>query len=303
MALRQVLGEHVQQRGSLVAPHRLRFDFSHLKALTDKQLAEVNLIVNEAVRRNLPVYDEVVPYQEAVESGAIALFDEKYGDTVRVLKIGRPFISAELCGGTHVSATGEIGLFHIISESSIGAGLRRIEAVTGREAISFIEKRLSDIERIAEGVGSSPEEARQKVLAVVNELDDERKKRQSLERELARKTAESLLSQAEVVSGVKLLVAEVPSSKMEMLREMADLLRDRLGSAVIVLGTVYQDKPAFLAAVTPDLVAKGYDAGKIVKQVAGVTGGGGGGRPNLAQAGGRDKKKLNQALKLVKSLI
>jgi alanyl-tRNA synthetase len=303
MALRQVLGEHVQQRGSLVAPHRLRFDFSHLKAVTAKQIAEVNRIVNEAVRRNLPVYDEVVPYKEAIESGAIALFDEKYGDTVRVLKIGRPFISAELCGGTHVAATGEVGLFHIISESSIGAGLRRIEAVTGRGAEEYFGERLTDLENIARALGASPEEAQDKVHSLVNELDEERKKRQSLERELARKTAESLLSQAGVVSGVTVLVAEVPASRMEMLREMSDLLRDKLKSAVIVLGTIYQDKPAFLAAVTPDLVAKGYDAGKIIKQVAAVTGGGGGGRPNLAQAGGKDKKKLGQALKLVKDLI
>jgi alanyl-tRNA synthetase len=289
MALRQVLGEHVQQRGSMVAPHRLRFDFSHLKALSAKQIAEVNRIVNEQVRRNLPVYDEVVPYKEAIESGAIALFDEKYGDTVRVLKIGEPFVSAELCGGTHVTATGEIGLFHIISESSIGSGLRRIEAVTGRGAEQYFSERLADFER--------------KVSGQAGELDEERKQRQALERELAKKTAESLLSQVEVVKGVKLLVAEVPSSRLEMLREMSDLLRDRLKSAIVVLGTVYEDKPAFLAAVTPDLVAKGYDAGKIVKQVAAVTGGGGGGRPNLAQAGGRDRKKLDEALKLVKGLI
>jgi alanyl-tRNA synthetase len=303
MALRQVLGEHVQQRGSLVAPHRLRFDFSNLKALNTKQIDEVNRIVNEAIRRNLPVYDEVVPYKEAIEAGAIALFDEKYGDTVRVLKIGRPLISAELCGGTHVSATGEIGLFHIISESSIGAGLRRIEAVTGRGAEEYFNERLTDLGLIAKSLGASPEEARRKASAIVSELDEERKQRLALERELARKTAESLLSQAEVVNGVKVLVAKVPSSRLEMLREMSDLLRDRLGSAIVVLGTIYQDKPAFLAAVTPDLVAQGYDAGKIARQVAGVTGGGGGGRPNLAQAGGKDKKKLGEALKLVKSLI
>jgi alanyl-tRNA synthetase len=303
MALRKVLGEHVQQRGSLVAPHRLRFDFSHLKALTTKQIAEVNRIVNEAIRRNLPVYDEVVPYKGAIESGAIALFDEKYGDTVRVLKIGRPFISAELCGGTHVSATGEIGLFHIISEGSIGAGLRRIEAVTGRGAEEYFDERLTDLEHIARALESSTEEARQKAHILVGELENERKQRLALERELARKTAESLLSQAEVVSGLKILVAEVPSSRMEILREMADLIRDKLGSAIVVLGTIYQDKPAFLAAVTPDLVAQGYDAGKIIKQVAGMAGGGGGGRPSLAQAGGKDKKKLGQALKLVKSLI
>jgi len=303
MALRQVLGEHVQQRGSLVAPHRLRFDFSHLKALTAKQIADVNRIVNDKVRRNLPVYDEVVPYKEAIASGAIALFDEKYGDTVRVLKIGRPFISAELCGGTHVAATGEIGLFHIISESGIGAGLRRIEAVTGRGAESYFSERLADLELIARSLGASPEEAKEKVSAVTSELDEERKQRQALERELARKTAESLLSQARVINGVRLLVAEVPPSRLEVLREMSDLLRDRLESAIIVLGTVYGDRPSFLAAVTPDLVAKGYDAGKIIKQVAGVTGGGGGGRPGLAQAGGKDKRKLGEALGLVKSLI
>jgi len=303
MALRRVLGEHVQQRGSLVAPHRLRFDFSQLKALTGKQMAEVNRIVNDTIRHNLRVYDEEVPYKEAIEAGAIALFDEKYGDTVRVLKIGEPSISAELCGGTHVSATGEIGLFHIISESSIGTGLRRIEAVTGRGAEQYFNEHLSDLEGIAKSLGTSPEEAGDKLAGLAGELEQERKQRLALERELAKKTAESLLSQAEVVKGVKVLVAEVPPSRLEMLREMSDLLRDRLKSAVVVLGTVYEDKPAFLAAVTPDLVTKGYDAGKIVKQVAAVTGGGGGGRPNLAQAGGRDKKKLAQALKLVKSLI
>jgi alanyl-tRNA synthetase len=302
-ALRRVLGEHVQQRGSLVAPHRLRFDFSHLKALSAKQIAEVNHIVNEEIRRNLPVYDEMVPYKEAIEAGAIALFDEKYGDTVRVLKIGKPFVSAELCGGTHVSATGEIGLFHIISESSIGAGLRRIEAVTGRGAEQYFAERLSDLEHIAMSLATSPEEARGKVSGLSGELEQERKQRLALERELAKKTAESLLAQAEVVKGVKLLLAKVPSSRLEILREMSDFLRDKLGSAIVVLGTVYEDKPAFLAAVTPDLVAKGYDAGKIVKQVAAVTGGSGGGRPNLAQAGGKDKKKLDQALNLVKSLI
>jgi len=289
MALRQVLGEHVQQRGSLVTPDRLRFDFSHLKALTKEQIAEVNGIVNEKIRQNLRVYDENLAYKEAIAAGAIALFDEKYGDVVRVLKIGEPFISAELCGGTHVSATGEIGLFQIISEGSIGAGLRRIEAVTGRGVEKYSEGRLSDLQ--------------QKASSLAGELERERKQRQALERELARKEAESLLSQVEVVKGIKLLVAKIPSSRMEILREMSDLLRDRLKSAIVVLGTVYEDKPAFLAAVTPDLVKKGYDAGKIVKQVAGVTGGGGGGKPGLAQAGGKDKKKLDEALKLVKSLV
>jgi alanyl-tRNA synthetase len=288
-ALRQVLGEHVQQRGSLVAPERLRFDFSHLKALTEKQIAEVNRIVNEKIRQNLKVYDENLAYKEAIAAGAIALFDEKYGDVVRVLKIGEPTLSAELCGGTHVSATGEIGLFHIITESSIGAGLRRIEAVTGRGAEEYVGKRLADSHKVAESLEA--------------ELDRERKKTLALERELARKTAESLLAQAEVINGVKVLAAKIPSTRMEILREMSDIIRDKLKSAIVVLGTVYQDKPAFLAAVTPDLIEKGYNAGKIVKEVAGVAGGSGGGKASLAQAGGKDKKKLDEALKLVKSLV
>ena len=303
-ALRQVLGEHIQQRGSLVAPDRLRFDFSHLTALTNEKIEKIQHIVNERIRQNLRVYDEDIPYKKAIEEGAIALFDEKYGDVVRAVKIGEPRISAELCGGTHVTSTGEIGLFHIISESSIGAGLRRIEAVTGRGAEAYIAQRLSDFEEIAQSVGASLDEVKDKVSKhLIAELDKLEKQVLALERELAKKTAESLLAQAEVVKGVTVLAVRVPSLPMPSLREMSDLLRDRLKSAVVVLGTVYEDKPAFLAAVTPDLVARGYDAGKIVKQVAKVTGGSGGGKPSLAQAGGKYKGKLDDALKLVKNLI
>jgi alanyl-tRNA synthetase len=302
-ALRQVLGEHVQQRGSLVAPGRLRFDFSHLTALTNEEIEKIQHIVNERIRQNLRVYDEDIPYKKAIEEGAIALFDEKYGDVVRVVKIGEPRVSAELCGGTHVASTGEIGFFHIISESSIGAGLRRIEAVTSRGAEAYINQRLSDLQHIAQSLGASSEEARDKVSSLVTELDSERRRSLALERELAKKIAESLLAQAEVINGVTVLAARVPSLRMQSMREMSDFLRDRLKSAVVVLGTVYEDKPAFLAAVTPDLVARGYDAGEIVKQVARVTGGSGGGKPGLGQAGGKDKEKLDDALKLVKSLI
>jgi alanyl-tRNA synthetase len=284
-----VLGEHVQQRGSLVAPDRLRFDFSHLTALTKKQLAEVNQIVNDKIRQNFKVYADDMPYKKAIDEGAIAIFDEKYGDEVRVVKISETAISSELCGGTHVAATGEIGFFHIISESSIGSGLRRIEAVTGRGAEAYFNERLSDLQEIADNLEAK--------------LDKERKQSLALERELARLRAESLLPQAEEVKGITVLVANVPSSRLEILREMSDFLRDKLKSAIIVLGTVYEDKPAFLAVVTPDLVAKGYNAGEIAKKVAEVTGGSGGGKPGLAQAGGKDKKKLDKALKLVKGLI
>ena len=303
MALRQVLGEHVQQRGSLVAPDRLRFDFSHLTAITKKEIAEVQHIVNEKVRQNLPVYSQELPYKKAIEEGAIALFDEKYGDIVRVVKIGEPVISAELCGGTHVASTGEIGFFNIIGESSIGGGLRRIEAVTGSGAEAFIDRRFSSLEKIGQLLGALPDDVEDKVSSLITELDKERKQALALERALAKKIAESLLTQAEVVNGVMVLAARVSSLRPEALREMSDLLREQLKSAVVVLGTVYQNKPAFIAAVTPDLVARGFNAGEIVKEVAKVTGGGGGGKPGLAQAGGKDKDKLDEALGLVKRLI
>jgi len=302
-ALRQVLGEHVQQRGSLVTPDRFRFDFSHLTATTKEELQETQHIVNDKIRQNLAVYSEDIPYKKAIDEGAIALFDEKYGDVVRVVKIGEPVISAELCGGTHVTSTGEIGFLQIVGESSIGAGLRRIEAVTGREAEAFIDKHFSSLEKIAQSLGTSPDEAHDKASGLITELDKERRQRQALERELSKKIAESLLSQVEVVKGVKVLAVRVPPLRMQSLREMCDRLREQLKSAVIVLGTVYEDKPAFLAAVTPDLVAMGYNAGEIVKQVARVTGGSGGGKARLAQAGGKYKNKIDEALRLVKSLI
>ena len=303
MALRQVLGEHIQQRGSLVAPDRFRFDFSHLTAMTEEEIQKVNNIVNNKIRQNLRVYDEEISYKKAVEEGAIALFDEKYGDIVRVIKIGEPFISAELCGGTHIASTGEIGYFHVISESSIGAGLRRIEAVTGGGAEEYITARLSDLQKAAQIVEASLENVVDKVFSTASAFEVERRERQALEKELSRKIAESLLNQVKVVKEVKVLAAKVPSSRIEALREMSDLLRERLKSAVIVLGTIYEGRPVFLAAVTPDLVTKGYDARKIVKEVAKVTGGSGGGKARLAQAGGKYKDKLDEALQLVKKLV
>jgi alanyl-tRNA synthetase len=302
-ALRQVLGEHVQQRGSLVTPERFRFDFSHLTAMNEEEISVAQRIVNDQIRQNLRVYDEEIPYRQAINEGAIALFDEKYGDTVRVLKIGEPVISAELCGGTHVTATGEIGFFHILSESSIGAGLRRIEAVTGQGAEEYVEHEFSDLQAMAEYLDTVESHLFDKVVALSNELKEEHRKRLALERELGKERVESLLARAETVNGVKVLSARVPPSRPEVLREMSDRLRDKLKSAVVVLGTVYENKVAFIAAVTADLVAKGYDASNIVQQVAKVTGGGGGGKPNLAQAGGKDKAKLDEALSLVKSLV
>jgi len=306
-ALRQVLGSHVQQRGSLVHPDGFRFDFSHLKAISKPQLNEIQHIVNERIRANLPVRSNEVPYgqvkQDIDKGDVIALFDEKYGEKVRVLEIGKPQISAELCGGTHVKSTGEIGFFIITSESSIGTGLRRIEAVTGRKAEELLLERSLALENMAEELKSSPSEVPDKVKALITELAAERKRSTSLERELSKYTVESLLGKTEKVNGITLLAAKVPSTSLATLREMGDLLRNRLKSAVIVLGTVHDGKPGFVAMVTPDLVNRGLHAGDIVKQVAAVTGGSGGGKADMAQAGGKDKNKLDQALDLVKQLV
>ena len=302
-ALRKVLGEHVQQRGSMVAPDRLRFDFSHLTPVSGEEIQDIQHIINAEIRRNLPVYAEELSYRQALDEGATALFGEKYGDTVRVLKIGKPPVSMELCGGTHVNATGEIGYFQILSEGSVGAGLRRIEAVTGREAEAHINRQLAGLGKIATLVAASPEEVAEKVSGLVGELEEERRRTLALERELSKNTVESLLNKVENIKGVTVLAANIPSARPQTMREMGDMLRDKLKSSIIVLGTVYEDRPAFIAFVTHDLVAKGYHAGKIVKQVAAVTGGGGGGRPEMAQAGGKDLAKVDEALRLVKSLI
>ncbi len=302
-ALRRTLGEHARQRGSVVAPDRFSFDFSHLTAMTPEELERVQRAVNEKIREDLPVYDEEMPYQEAVKEGAIALFDEKYGDKVRVLKTGKPPVSIELCGGTHAATTGEIGFFHILGEHSIGAGLRRIEAVTGRGAEDFIRRRFAVLRSIAGIVGAENEDVRAKVDGLVSELKSERRRRENLEKELARSRAETLLNRVESADGVNLLVAAVPSSRMEALREMSDFLRDKLKSVALVLGSVYQGKPVFLSAVTPDLVAKGYHAGNIIGRAAKAAGGGGGGRPDLAQAGGKHKDKLDEALRVARTLL
>jgi len=303
-ALRQVLGMHVQQRGSLVAPDRLRFDFSHLIALTEEEKEKINRIVNERIRQNLPVCDEEIPYRQAIDEGAIALFDEKYGEKVRVLRIGKPPISAELCGGTHVESTGEIGLFYIISESSIGSGLRRIEAVTGRGAEEYFAKRQSDLEEIAGYMDAKPDEVVGKAKNLVSELKRVQKELVTRKRDEARRKAGELEKQAKFVGkDIRLVAERVEDADIDMLREISDILRNNLGRVIIVLATVWEDRPAFVANVAPNLVKEGYDAGKIVKKVAEVTGGSGGGKATLAQGGGKNKEKIDEALRLVEKLI
>jgi alanyl-tRNA synthetase len=301
--LRQVLGGRVYQKGSLVEPERFRFDFSQMTPITEEQLKEIQEQVNEWIRQDLKVKAVVLPYSQAIAEGAMALFEEKYGEEVRMLEIGEPAVSRELCGGTHVKSTGEIGIFLITSESSIGTGLHRIEAVTGRTAGSLIESRLAVLQDLAKEVESSLEKVPDKVKTLIGELEAERRRALSLERELSQRIAEDLPGQATQVSGVTVLAARVPPLTMATLREMGDVLKDRLKSAVVVLATVHNGKPSFLAMVTPDLVAKGFHAGDIIDRVAKVSGGGGGGKAAMAQAGGKDASKVDEALGLVKSVV
>ncbi|MFB0545711.1 MAG: alanine--tRNA ligase, partial [Anaerolineae bacterium] len=303
--LRYTLGEHIQQAGSLVTPDRLRFDFTHSAMLTQDELDVIERSVNEAILANYPLEVIYTDYKEAVARGAIALFGEKYGDRVRVVQIGYPGepFSQELCGGTHVGWTSEIGLFHIISESSVGAGLRRIEAVTGRAAQRLVQKRLGVLESAAIFLGCSPDDVDRKVLALLDEVQSQQKEIAQLRQEVAQRDFETLLTKVQDVYGVKVLSAQVTAADMNTLRKMSDWFRDRLGSSVIVLGAVMGAKPRFVAAVTPDLVERGLHAGQLVKAVAQVVSGDGGGKSTLAQAGGRDISRLGEALLLVPDLV
>ena len=303
--LRKLLGTHVYQAGSLVAPDRLRFDFTHAGMLTQSQLNELERMVNEIILANYPVQVIHTTYQKAIEEGAIAIFEEKYGERVRMLVIGYPdeVISKELCGGTHVTSTGEIGLFHIVSEQGVGAGVRRIEAVTGRYALNLVQKRLEVLESAATFLSCAPEEVDRRVLGLMGELQERDKEIQRLRRALARRIYDELVNRAVQVDDVKVVAAQVEIDDDDILREMTDWLRDALGSSVVTLATIRNDKPFFVTALTEDLVKRGLHAGNIVREVAKVVGGGGGGRPTMAQAGGRDKSRIAEALDIVPQLV
>jgi alanyl-tRNA synthetase len=300
-ALREVLGDHARQAGSLVAPDRLRFDFTHLSAMTAEQVARVQEIVNAQIRANLPVSVRQTSYKEALDSGAVALFGEKYGDVVRQVTAGD--FSSELCGGTHLAATGQIGFFWLLSEGSVGAGLRRIEAVTGRGAEEFVRGQAARLAELAAALQSKPEELTQRARELLEQGREAQRQIESLRRELIQRDADKLISSAQMVNGVRVLSARVEAADMNALREMADLFRDRLGSALVVLGAVINEKPTLIASATDDLVKSGVSAVKLIQQLAPIVGGGGGGRPNMAQAGGKDPAKLDEALQQVYRLV
>ncbi len=295
--LRAVLGEHVQQAGSLVAPDRLRFDFTHTKPVSNQELERIEAGVNQAILQDYAVQPNIMPYREAIAKGAMALFTEKYGDIVRMMEIDG--ISRELCGGTHVKQTGEIGLFHILSESSIGSGARRIEAVTGPRAYEEFHNGMRTLEALGEQLRATPDEVTGKVAVLLEQLDAQQKEIARLHRELAKRQAQNVEQVARNIRGVNVVseLVEVPS--VDLLREQIDFFRNKIGSGVVAVGAVIGDKPNLVVGVTQDLVEKGFDARKIAGAAAKVMGGGGGGKPTLATAGGRDAAKLQEALDFV----
>jgi alanyl-tRNA synthetase len=302
LALKEVLGSHVAQKGSLVAPDRLRFDFAHFAPMSDDEKRRVEDLVNDEIRRNADSVISVMAFDEAKKSGAVALFGEKYGDTVRVMRIGSR--STELCGGTHVKRAGDIGLFKITAEVGIAQGVRRIEAVTGQGALEYLRKVEGELGHVAERVRSTPFEAAVRVDKLLEELRAQRREIEELKRKMAMGggAGRDLLAAVREVGGVKVLSTRADVGDPKALREVADQLRDKLKSGVVVLGGVTDGKVALVAAVTADLTAR-IHAGKIIGEVAKLVGGKGGGRPDLAQAGGSDASRLDEALESVYRLI
>jgi len=293
-ALKDTLGTHVNQAGSLVSPERLRFDFSHFGAVTQEELTKIEQDVNQAIWASLPVDIEEMNIADAKAKGAMALFGEKYGETVRVVSAGT--YSIELCGGIHVGNTAEIGLFKIVSESGIGAGTRRIEAVTGAGAYRVMNQHLETLEQAASVLKTKTTEVPVRIEALQQQLRETERANESLQAKLANIEAASLKDDVEEINGVRVLAKRVDVSDMDALRGMMDELKSSLGSAIIVLGSAQGEKVNLVASVSKDLIDQGYHAGKLIKEVATRCGGGGGGRPDMAQAGGKDASKLEEAL-------
>jgi alanyl-tRNA synthetase len=297
-ALRSVLGTHVRQQGSLVTPDRLRFDFTHLEQTPREALIEVQQIANEKIRHDLEVAWRRTGYRQAVASGALAFFGDKYGNEVRVVEIkdqGETF-SAELCGGTHVHHTGEIGFVHILRESAVAAGTRRIEALTGRAAEAHLLEQQERLERVAHKLGANTADVEERIDTMQSELERLRKQSDQLQRLQGSAVAEALIEHAEKLGDDFLIVACVDVTSNDALKEVADRVRAKLKPSLVILGAAIEGRPSFLAAATPDLVQRGVNAGNIVREVAKAAGGGGGGRPDLAQAGARDLSRLDAAI-------
>ena len=300
-ALRNVLGSHVEQKGSLVSPDRLRFDFAHFSAMTAEELAQVEAIVNEEIRNDLSVVTEVMNIEAAKASGATALFDEKYADDVRVVTMGD--FTKELCGGTHVSNTGKITTFKIVSEAGVAAGVRRIEALTGEAVFAYykeVEKTLADAAKAAKATPANLIEKIEHMLADMKAMQSEI---ESLKSKAAKDALGDVMNQVTEVNGVKLLATSVEGVDMNGLRDLGDQLKEKLGQGVVVIASSANDKVNLIAMATDEAMAKGAHAGNLIKGIAGLVGGGGGGRPNMAQAGGKNPAGIPDAIAKVAEVL
>ena len=298
--LRRVLGTHVTQAGSLVAPDHLRFDFSHASSLKDREVEQIEELVNEQVQANVPVTQSEMELDEALRMGAMALFGEKYGNRVRVIKIGD--FSTELCGGTHLDRTGDIGLLKIAGEGAVASGVRRVEAVAGPAAIESVARKEAALREAAELLKIGPLEVPKRLQKLLEEQRALEKQLAELEGRLARSRAEDLVKTARQINGVAVIAGRIDGLDADGLRAVADTLRNRLGSGIVCVGSVVDGKVNLIAAVTKDLTSR-FQAGRLIQEVAKAVGGGGGGRPDIAQAGGKDPAKLDAALELAYAFV
>ncbi len=300
-AMKEVLGDHVNQAGSLVEPDRLRFDFTHFQPVTPGELQEIEARVNEKIMSNLEISTMVSTVEEAKKAGATALFGEKYGEHVRVVSMGD--YSMELCGGTHLNATAEAGIFKILSESGIGSGLRRIEAVTGDGVITYITEQENLIAEASAALKTTPNELARRAEGIIKELKEKERELEAMQAKLARYESQGIMDQVKEIRGIKALAAQVNAPDMDALRNMGDMMKDKLGSGVVVLGSITDGKVNFVAMATKDVLDKGIHAGNIIREVAKAAGGGGGGRPDMAQAGAKDPAKMAEALEKAYEVI
>ncbi len=300
-ALRKVLGEHVKQAGSLVEDKRLRFDFTHFSALAESELKRIELLANEKIMENHPVRSYATTFDYARDLGAIALFGEKYGEFVRILEIGD--FSRELCGGTHVSNTGEIGIVKIISEASVGANLRRLEALSGIEALKYLLEKEEELNKVAEVLKCKKEDLTKRISNLLNDLKMKERENEALKTKLAKQEIVSLLKETREIDGIRVFINKVEVNDMNSLRSYLDLVRSQLESGVIVLGAKSDNKAMLVAYVTSDLVEKGYHAGHLLETISPLVSGGGGGRPDMAQAGGKEPSGLKDALREAEAQI
>ncbi len=300
-ALRETLGEHVKQAGSHVGPERMRFDFTHFAQITPERLKEIEMLVNLNIQKNLPVTTKIMPRDEAFKQEAIALFEERYGDQVRVVTIGDS-LSRELCGGTHVTATGDIGVFFLVSEGAVASGIRRIEAFTGEGAIREIQKEVDNLKTISSLLKTTPDQLAKKVQHVIGDQKEKDRKIESLKARLATKQSEDLITTAKEINGIKVISQEVAAVNPKDLREFGDHLKDKLSSGIIVLGARSNVKVFLLCRVTPDLTDR-FNAGNIIKDLSVLVGGKGGGRKDMAEGGGTKVSELKKSLGKVYDMI